>query len=334
MSPETTTSLRADNDTSKAHPGTAHLHPTPFEGRKPQRREGRPRANFTTRKLIWSHHQQGEHRRSRGASNGHLRNHGRIQLPSMGTATEQLACQTTCLECRRKQRPPFELTTTLSRAHPGAAHRHPTPFEGRKPQRREGRPRANFTTQQLIWSLHQQGECRRSRGASSGPLRSHSRIHLKHETRQPAAAGRKERGGGLPAAGADRRLCRPKESDTGASRPQQRTRSSVMNNTGLAAGQGRQGRKQRTKSSTSSGAQRMAERASRSARSGSTGRGPQCAARDLQRRRGDGQVERRPEARAGAPIRAPRGAPRRAPRGGRAEVRTPARPPRAPARAP
>ena len=91
MSPETTTSLRADNDTSKAHPGAAHRHPTPFEGRKPQRREGWPKAIFTTRQLVWSHHQQGEHRRSRGASSGHLWNHGRSQLLSMGTATEQLA---------------------------------------------------------------------------------------------------------------------------------------------------------------------------------------------------------------------------------------------------
>jgi len=78
---------------SKEHPGAAHRHPTPFEGRKPQRREGRPRANFTTRQLVWSLHQQGKHRRSRGASSGHLRNHGRIQRPSMGGATEQLACQ-------------------------------------------------------------------------------------------------------------------------------------------------------------------------------------------------------------------------------------------------
>ena len=88
MSPKTTTSLRPDNDTNKAHPGAAHRHPTPFEGRKPQRREGRPRANFITRQLVWSLHQQGECRPSRCASSGHLRSHGRIQRPSMGVATE------------------------------------------------------------------------------------------------------------------------------------------------------------------------------------------------------------------------------------------------------
>jgi hypothetical protein len=38
-----------------------------------------------------------------------------------------------------KRRPPFELSVTPMKAHPNVSYHHKTPFEGRKPQRRDSR---------------------------------------------------------------------------------------------------------------------------------------------------------------------------------------------------
>jgi len=78
-SPETTTSLVAEGDTYS----TSGLHVPPSnatQGEETVRRNDGSCEN-TTRHLIFCHHQQGEHRRSRGAKGGHSPNHDSSHQP-------------------------------------------------------------------------------------------------------------------------------------------------------------------------------------------------------------------------------------------------------------
>ncbi|KAG2604791.1 hypothetical protein PVAP13_4NG071100 [Panicum virgatum] len=72
-SPDTTTSLEADGDTDSS--SRLHIPPSnAIQGEESLKENGGSGGN-TTRHMIYWHHQQGEHRWSRGAGRVHSPNH-------------------------------------------------------------------------------------------------------------------------------------------------------------------------------------------------------------------------------------------------------------------